>query len=259
MSPTAPATVTGSDFEELLQRVENALKDATGGAQVIIDAGNAAIGLLGPFGAGLEAVLQEFADLVTEFLAQVGHYLSGVGQPWTLSSTGSAWNDQVAAAAGSTSAAIKHDTVSQTYWTGTAADAYVKVIADQTAALEEIRNAGQELQDILTKASWTIYGLWAAIVIAVIALVIEYAGEGAATATGAGAVVGIPAAVVSTLKAIAAVAALVGAATGAMTLLNGGAKDLQQRITGNPAFPDGRWPGPRDGFSSTGSWTPKPA
>ena len=128
------------------------------------------------------------------------------------------------------------------YWQGPASIAYTNALTAQTKAYTEV---GAIVDDLKLRL-WAVAGLISAFYVALAAIIIQWIGvmtaSAAATATGVGAVAGVPAAAADTGISAAAVLALVGAT---VTLVAAEAESftrLNDRIATSAAFPAGSWP-----------------
>jgi len=187
--------------------------------------------------------LNRLRDAAGAFFAKVLELLKGVAFPVFAFIRAAAWGDKVAkpvsTVAGQVSDAKLHV---DDYWQGPAANAYANALTAQTTAYEEVGSIVGELQIRL----WAVAGLMVGFYGALAAIIVSWIGvltaSAAATATGVGAVVGVPAAAADTgisaaaiIAAVGAFLALAGAECETLTALDG-------RITSSPAFPDGAWP-----------------
>ena len=200
----------------------------------------------GPLWHGVTSMLEKFGALLEKFFSEVGKFLTRWGVPWTVYNHGQDWTDHVGAHASDLVAVANAGQLSgDDTWTGAAATAYAQIIPQQSTALAAIKDATDSISDILTKVAVGICAFW----LGLLAVVVPFAVELATYLAAAGTVVGAPPAaagsVLSTLKAIALLLAIVAAATTYLTMLYTSANDLDKRLHNANGFPQDSWPAPK--------------
>lgn len=231
------------EFNDLMGRVDDALKEIEEQAERVWREVTEAGEWLGPLWHHVRALLDQFITLLRRFLSEVGKFLTRWGVPWTLYDHGRDWTHDVGKRASdlvavADAAQLRVDD----YWSGPAATAYLGTIPQQSRALAAVKAATDTLDTVLTRVAGGIIAFWVAMLSALVTFLFEMYGN----ATAAGTVVGAPAAAagsgVSTAKVIALVGVIAAATAGYLTLLRSQYTDLAQRLDNDDPFPGGSWP-----------------
>jgi hypothetical protein len=166
---------------------------------------------------GLGWVVDKFKDLwsaamdkLGEFWDKVKEFVSYIGAPWDLSSAKEAWIELGGPVAARASEADRSQSAVDSEWKGKAADRYAMSLGPQGKALAAVQS---KLTSVigpgLSAISIALYAFYAAVVIAIGAMVL-----GIVTATGeAVSVLGLPAVPPTVIAAVIAAIAALGTAT----------------------------------------------
>lgn len=237
--------LSDAEFQDILRRVREALDEIPKQFQRLIDNINSVLDWLPGFLMDkINTALKAVGDFIGKILTEIGKFITQPGVPWTLWNHGTTWTEQVGAKA-STWQDVFHVGSLKTddEWKGGAADAYRNILPLQQKALGAVKNAADEIDDVLTKMAIAIGVAWLAIVSAIVSFVVELTAEAGAAATGAGAPPAAAAAGVSAAKVWGIVAAALAVLEAFVTgSLLPSIKDLNQRISNNEGFPGGHWP-----------------
>lgn len=239
------AVLGAGEFDDILRRIDQKLRDAEQQARRLIDNVHRALSWLGPFASGVMDLLDKIWQLLQKIWDEIAKFFTQPGVPWTLWSHGNDWSG--APIAGRISRLVGEATLDETRaddrWQGTAADAYRNTLPRQKEALAKLVSVAQDIDDVLTKMAIAIGAFWLALLSAVIALVVELTAEGAAAATVVGAPPAAAAGGLSLAKALGIIAAAAGILYGFIVSDTAPAiKDLRQALYDSSAFPGGRWP-----------------
>jgi hypothetical protein len=239
-----PMANPAQSLNQIVEAIEAAIRAGAKLVNWIIDRVNDFLDWLPGFIANrVGPWLDRLRVAVEGFFTKVLAVLKGIAFPVFAFMKAAEWSDKVgkpvSTVAGQVSEAKLH--VSD-YWQGPAADAYANALTAQTTAYEEVGSIVSELQIRLWAVAGLMVGFYGALAAVIVSWVGVLTGSAAATATGVGAVVGVPVAVADTgvsaaaiIALIAAFLALAGTEVETLTALNG-------RITASAAFPDGSWP-----------------
>lgn len=173
----------------------------------------------------------------------IGEFLSFAGNPDALRATGETWTLDVGARASGVASLATFDAVqADDRWMGVAADAYLRSLPRQNAALVAVKAATDDLQTVLNDLATAILEFWISIATALATLV----GGLLVAAAGVAAVITAPAAIIGAGAAIAAAIAALNSAVDAFGSIAAdsaaAAVELQQRVADGNAFPRGEWP-----------------
>lgn len=177
-----------------------------------------------------------------EFWDGVSLIAGNLGEPGTLSSTGSSWNNSVG---GTVSAQVQVAEAGNlevdTTWSGTAAESYTQRISLHKTALDKIKSSMTDgLSTALDAVKTGIYVFWAAMVGALLTLVAGIVGALASSAT----IFGIPAGILIAAGAFAiALGAIWGGGTKLKSDCTSAKNTLEQKVINeNTGFLNGHWP-----------------
>jgi hypothetical protein len=232
-----------SEFAELIRSIEDGMQRIERVANQIIDHVSRSLKFLGPMAQQAADLLRRFADLMRKLFSEVGKYYTRWGVPWTLYHHGEAWTDDVGARAHRlASKADAGQLLVDDYWTGPAANAYIGVAGLQSKALNNIKAATDELDDVLLKVGGAILAFWVAIAGIILPFLVELglalaAALGVITAPAAAAGAGF-----STAKAVTLLVVVLGGSLTYVTALMTQMRDLDQRLHNSDGLPGGFWP-----------------
>jgi len=245
MSPS-PTPTSPDQIRELVDTIERAIQS---GADLVNGIINRVVDFLdwlpGFISNRVLPWLRRLADAVQGFFAKVLELLEGVAFPVFAFVKANSWNDEVrnpvTKVAGELSDGALHV---GDYWQGPASIAYTNALTAQTKAYTEVGTIVDDLKIRL----WAIAGLVVGFYVALAAIIIQWIGvmtaSAAATATGVGAIAGVPVAAADTGISVAAVLALVAATTALAAAESESFTRLNDRIDSSAAFPAGSWPKP---------------
>lgn len=246
MSFTASAgsVVSEGEFRENLAKVERLINDVDTHVTTLFDRSNRAMSFLpGGLGEALGDALLRLRDLISKFFVEYAKIALNPGWPFGLMGAADDWTGKVGGPISGLSGRLAADQLRiDNHWRGRAADAYASVLPSQQKAIEAIKATTDVIHTNLTKAGWGIFALWAGLILAIGAFVLELIAEAAAAAT----VVGVPPAAagagLSTAKVIGVVVGCVGFFVTFAGLIVDSMATLNQTLHADAAFPGGRWP-----------------
>lgn len=166
---------------------------------------------------GLGWVVDKFKDLwnaamdkLGEFWDKVKEFVSYIGAPWDLSSAKEQWIELGGPVAARSSEADRSQSAVDAEWKGKAADRYALALGPQGKALAAVQSKlTSVIGPALSSVSIALYAFYAAVVIAITAMVL-----GIVTATGeAVSVLGLPAVPPTVIAAVIAAITALGTAT----------------------------------------------
>jgi hypothetical protein len=192
--------------------------------------------------------LRRLGDAVQAFFAKVLEFLQGVAFPVFAFLKANNWNDEVRNPVNKVAGELSEGALHVgDYWQGPASIAYTNALTAQTKAYTEVGT----IVDDLKMRLWAVAGLIVGFYVALAAIIIQWIGvmtaSAAATATGVGAVAGVPVAAADTGISAGAVVALVTATTLLVAAEAETFTRLNDRISTSAAFPGGSWPKPTSG------------
>ncbi|MBM6398990.1 hypothetical protein [Phycicoccus sonneratiae] len=163
------------------------------------------------------------------------------GAPWLLYSDATTWRQDVGGFVTKWSGTVTRETSDvDIYWKGTSSDRYVKRATEQATALKAVGPISEKIAGALDAVALAVIVWWGSIVTAVVGLIGGIVIAAGSTATGPGAVVGIP------LGVKVAISIFVGAllvGTGILTATCAVQKgNVNGALTDLSAFPGGAWP-----------------
>lgn len=240
-----PVPVTNEEFQDLLRRVEDGLRDIEQQARFLLDAADRTLTWLGPLGDGARSALERLARLILDLNQELAAFLLQPGVPWTLWSHGQDWAGEPVG--GRVSGLVGLSTLNEAevddYWQGRAADAYRNSLDAQKSALAAIKPITDGIDDAVTNVGFAIVTFWLAVALIVADLAQALRTSASVAGTGAGAPVAAVAAAGSVAKALGLV---LTAATILYVFLSEGPlanlRDLRQRLYDDTVFPRRHWP-----------------
>ncbi|PRY63624.1 hypothetical protein BCF74_10122 [Knoellia remsis] len=163
------------------------------------------------------------------------------GAPWLMYSNATSWRQDVGGVVTPWAGTVSQETSDiDAFWKGVASDRYVSRAKDQVNALRAVGPIAEKIAGALDAVALAIIVWWGSIVTAVIACIGGALVAAASTATGPGAVVGIP------LGVKVAIAGMIGALLVGTGILLGTCAvqkgNLNGALTDLSAFPGGKWP-----------------
>lgn len=182
-----------------------------------------------------------FLGKLDELWRWMGGVIDELGSPTSLSSTADRWSDDVG---GPVSAEVQNADAGALLvddtWTGVGADQYKQTLPMQKVALQDIKSTFTDgISTALGQVRTALYIFYAAIAVALAALVAGIVGALASSAT----VVGLPAApFIAGAAAVAAAAACWGGSENLLSAAASANTLLRQKLNDNSGYRDGHWP-----------------
>lgn len=241
---SAGSVLSESEFREQLAKLERLVDDVNTHVTALFDRGDRAARLL-PLGLGdtLRDALLRLRELIAKFFTEYAKIAYNPGWPFGLMAAADDWTAKVGGPISGLAGRLGPDQLRiDNHWRGRAADAYASVLPSQQRAIEAIKTTTDAIHTNLTKAAWGIFALWAGLVLAIAAFVLELMAEAAAAGTVVGAPPAAAAAGVSTAKVIGFVVGCVGFFITFAGLIVDSMASLNQTLHADGAFPDGKWP-----------------
>ena len=196
---------------------------------------------------GLGWVVDKFKDLwkaamdkLGEFWDKVKEFVSYLGAPWDLSDAKEQWIELGGPVAARASEADRSQSAVDSEWKGKAADRYAMSLGPQGKALSAVQSKLTSIiGPALSAVSIALYAFYAAVVIAIGAMVL-----GIVTATGeAVSVLGLPAVPPTVIAAVIAAIAALGTATVVLRGVAAGANtDFLKAANETGDFGTDNWP-----------------
>jgi hypothetical protein len=191
----------------------------------------------------IEPILETLVKLTDEILEKLGEVADGIYFPILAIVAAIDWDEKIKNPVNTVNGDVSDAHLHVTdYWQGQAAQSYLNAVTAQTAAMSEVSSI---IDNLLTH----LYILAAAIVafyIALVTVLVQWIGVmiagTAADATGAGAVVGVPAQAADTGVSAAAVIGLITATVAIVTDEAHAFTTINGAIKSNAHFPNGHWP-----------------
>jgi hypothetical protein len=257
MSVAIPASVL--QFDELMSRMEFGIMDLQRWIARIIRYCNRWLPWLGPAAKWVLDAMHRLEDMIRRFCSEVGKFITRPGHPLALWQHGTQWITEVGKRAGDRVGTVTSDYMqSDDKWKGPAAEAFIKTLPPQKAALEKVLTISGEIGDSLHNVAIGIGAFWLATVLAVAKLITELIPEAAATAVPPTAPAGIGAAVASAAGFIVLWGAIIAGFWEYLSRLFREQSDLIVQLSDNQAFPGppvGSWPQSTTANLSDGSVT----
>jgi hypothetical protein len=243
---TNPVPMAPGAIQTLVDAIERAVQSGANIVNAIIDRVVDFLDWLPGFIANrVVPWLRRLATTVQGFLAKVLEFLEGAAFPVFAFLKANSWNDEVRNPVNKVAGELSDGALHVgDYWQGPASIAYTNALVAQTKGYTEV---GAIVDDLKIRL-WAVAGLIVGFYVALAAIIAQWLGvmtaSAAATATGVGAIAGVPAAVAATgitagavLALASTIAALIAAEMESFTRLN-------HRITSSAALPAGSWPKP---------------
>jgi uncharacterized membrane protein YphA (DoxX/SURF4 family) len=139
------------------------------------------------------------------------------------------------------------------WWQGAAATAYTQLIPVQKAASDKVAEIASKVKDALQNLSFGIGALYIGIILALVGLLLQVTGAGAAIASVIGIPAGLVALVAAILETAGGVAAIWGVANTIATDALGTFNTLLQLKNDNSAFEGGHWPKDQSALGEVGN------
>lgn len=242
---THPASpITHRDFDELMERVRQAVERLRDGARRLIDRVNRFLPWLGPSADHVRQLLTRFGELLTGLFDELRQFWTRRGDPDFLETHGAAWKAEVGDKANHLTSVLATKMLDvDNYWEGDAGNAYLATIPVQQAALDKLAETANDLQSILKGIANAVTAFWVEVCVAFAVAAVTIIGAGAAAVT----VVGAPGAVSTAVVGMSvALVAFAGAAIHASVTFSGELSskliDLQHQDLVHAPWESGSWP-----------------
>lgn len=244
MTAISSTVLSPSQAEQLRARINDGITQGNSVVNSIINRVNEFLRWLPGFITDrVNPILNRLRDIANTILQKLGELLVGLDFPVVAFLLANDWVDKVKNPVDQVSGAVSNNNLEvDDYWQGAAADAYSGAVTSQTDAMGEAAAIADEVKDHLWALAGIVGGFYVALAVVLYQWIGVLIASAAATATGVGAVAGVPAAAADTGVSAAAIGGLVAAA---IALIAGEAKtftDLNDRVSTSAKFPHGHWP-----------------
>lgn len=196
-----------------------------------------------PINSWINEALSKLRELVSHMWNEIKVWYEDPGSPTKLLNAGKLLHDEVQASTSAQAGRIV-DTYLEVddQWTGSAAEAYKKVIkpdAPQTMAVKQYGSTVDAVATALNTCGWTIVGYWVALAAAFATLI----GGLVAACIGVVTLVGAVPSLIYAAGCIGGFLVAAGIATvTALTVMGTATDTFRSQNDGNDNFPSGRWP-----------------
>lgn len=244
MTAIHPTHLSPSQVEQLTDKINDGMKKAAEAVDWIIKRVEGFLHYLPGFISDrVRPFLEKLDTLARKILQKLGELLVGAAFPIIAFLLANDWVDRVKNPVNSASSDISNNNLKvDDYWQGKAADAYSGAVTSQTDAMAEVGTIVDSIKDHL----WALAGIVAGFYVALAVVLYQWIGvltaSSAATATGVGAVAGVPAAAADTGVSAAAIWGLVSAVVALIAAEAKSFTDLNHKVSTDPKFPHGHWP-----------------
>lgn len=225
-----------SAYEALIHKLEAAPAQIISLTNKIISAVNGALGWIPFIGDAVKAVTGQLKSLIEQIVQKLQQVMQGAEVPVTMWNDGQRWVQITSQTGGVASTIAGQIQASGSEWQGIAGGKYNNGVPQQAGAASAMSGLANSIQSGCSTVANTGFGFYAAIAVAVAAIIGGLVVCAAAGWTGVGAIVGLCVTIGGALIGI-------GSACGLVVFgIDGAARSFQTLAAPSASFPDNAWP-----------------